>query len=47
MASCLALLAQDEPDLGAVIRAWPELPEAVKVGIVAMVRAAGGSPNGD
>jgi hypothetical protein len=28
------------PDLAAVMAAWPELPEAVRVGIVAMVEAA-------
>jgi hypothetical protein len=31
-------------DLAALVAAWPELPEAVKAGIVAMVRAA--SPKG-
>jgi len=31
--------AQD-PDLAAVVEAWPELPEAMKAGIVAMVKAA-------
>ena len=28
-------------DLADVIRAWPRLPEAVKAGIVAMVKASG------
>jgi hypothetical protein len=27
-------------DLAAVVDAWPKLPEAIKAGIVAMVRAA-------
>jgi hypothetical protein len=27
-------------DLTAVVDAWPELPEAIKAGIVAMIRAA-------
>jgi len=27
-------------DIGAVATAWPELPEAIMAGIVAMVRAA-------
>ncbi len=29
-----------DPDLAAVVDAWPDLPEALKVGIVAMIRAA-------
>jgi hypothetical protein len=29
-----------DPDLAAVVEAWPELPEAIKAGIVAMVKAA-------
>jgi hypothetical protein len=29
-----------DPDLAAVVTAWPELPEAIKAGILAMVRAA-------
>jgi len=29
------------PDLAAVISAWPSLPEALRAGIVAMVKAAG------
>ena len=28
------------PDLAAVVAAWPELPEAIRAGIVAMVKAA-------
>jgi len=28
------------PDLAAVVEAWPDLPEALKAGIVAMVKAA-------
>ena len=31
-----------DPDLAAVVAAWDRLPEAVRAGIVAMVRAAGG-----
>ena len=34
--------AQNDPELAAVIAAWPELPEAIRAGIVAMVRAAKG-----
>ncbi len=29
-----------DPDLAAVVAAWPVLPEALKAGILAMVRAA-------
>lgn len=29
-----------DPDLQAVVKAWPGLPESVRAGIVAMVRAA-------
>ncbi|MGO8903852.1 MAG: hypothetical protein ACLQU5_36755 [Isosphaeraceae bacterium] len=32
--------APKDPDLAAVVEAWPELPEALKAGIVAMVKAA-------
>jgi hypothetical protein len=31
-----------DPDLAALIDAWPTLPEAIRAGIVALVRAAGG-----
>ena len=27
-----------DPDLAAVVEAWPELPEAIKAGILAMIR---------
>jgi len=30
-----------DPDLAALIAAWPNLPSAVKAGIVAMVKATG------
>jgi len=33
----------DDPDLAAVVDAWPKLPEAIKACIVAMVKAASGS----
>jgi hypothetical protein len=29
-----------DPDLGAIVAAWSELPEAIKAGILAMVKAA-------
>jgi hypothetical protein len=31
-----------DADLAAVVKAWPMLPAAVKAGILAMVKAAGG-----
>jgi hypothetical protein len=31
---------ETDPDLAAVVAAWDRLPEAVRAGIVAMVRAA-------
>jgi hypothetical protein len=31
-----------DPDLAAVVAAWPELPESIKAAIVAMVKAAKG-----
>jgi len=30
-----------DPDLQAIIERWPELPDAVKAGILAMVRTSG------
>jgi hypothetical protein len=32
------------PDLQGIIDAWPALPDAIKAGILAMIRAAGGTP---
>jgi len=40
MARCVARLIQESPDLQSVIEAWPNLPEAVRSGIAAMVQAA-------
>jgi hypothetical protein len=31
-----------DPDLAAVVAAWPELPVAIRAGIVAMIKAASG-----
>ena len=33
-------ISRIDPDLAVVVKAWPELPEPVRVGIVAMVKAA-------
>jgi hypothetical protein len=30
-----------DPELAAVVEAWPALPEAIRAGILAMIRAAG------
>jgi hypothetical protein len=38
--------APTDPDLCQVIDAWPTLPEAVRAGIVAMVKASGNAPAG-
>jgi hypothetical protein len=32
-----------DPDLAALVDAWPSLPEAIRAGILAMVQAAGAS----
>jgi hypothetical protein len=40
--TCLPLAAPTDRDLATVVDAWPELPEAIKAGIVAMVKAAPG-----
>jgi hypothetical protein len=32
--------AQTDPQLAAVVDAWPKLPEALRAGILAMVKAA-------
>jgi hypothetical protein len=32
--------ASEDPDLAAVVAAWPKLPEAIKAGIRAMVRTS-------
>jgi hypothetical protein len=31
---------QNDPDLAAVVDAWPNLPEAIKSGVFAIVKAA-------
>jgi len=37
----IALAGNPDPDLVTLIKAWPALPRAIKVGILAMVGAAG------
>jgi hypothetical protein len=41
-AAANAETAAIDPALQAVIQAWPDLPEAIRAGILAMVQAAGG-----
>jgi hypothetical protein len=38
---------QTDPDLARIVDAWPTLPEAVRAGIAAMVKAASGSAGTD
>ena len=42
----MALLVRDCPELSAIVEAWPDLPEAIKAGITAMVQAAGDGGEG-
>jgi hypothetical protein len=39
---CGPAAALARPDLATVVDAWPKLPEALKAGILAMVKAASG-----
>jgi hypothetical protein len=45
LASCLALLARKSADLALLVARWDALPEAVRAGILAMVKAASGPGN--
>jgi hypothetical protein len=40
LAFCLAHLTQKAPDLALLVESWDALPDAVRAGIVAMVKAA-------
>jgi hypothetical protein len=40
LASCLALLARKSPELALLAERWDGLAEAVRAGIVAMVKAS-------
>jgi hypothetical protein len=41
-----AEVAPTAPDLAALLTAWPNLPEALKAGIVAMAKATAGNKEG-
>jgi hypothetical protein len=45
LAECLALLAQNSPALALVAECWNGLPDPVRAGIVAMVKAARSGAN--
>jgi hypothetical protein len=47
LAFCLAHLALKSPDLALLVERWDALPEPLRAGIVAMVRAAGPVPRID
>ncbi len=42
----VSIRSHHDPDLAAVVDAWPELPEAIRAGILAMVKAASGQNAG-
>ena len=42
LAFCLALLSQKSTDLALLVERWEVLPDALRAGIVAMVKAATG-----
>jgi hypothetical protein len=42
LSDCLALFSSADPRLAQLIEGWAELPEPVRAGIVAMVKAACG-----
>ncbi|MBX7074957.1 MAG: hypothetical protein K1X71_17585 [Pirellulales bacterium] len=45
MADCLALLAQENPELAALIEAWPKLSEPLRQAVLAIVASATSKPN--
>jgi hypothetical protein len=45
LADCLALLERVSPDLALLAARWVKLPEPIRAGILAMVRASDRWPN--
>ena len=45
VATCMTFLREYHPDLAEILEGWDYLPEAIKAGIVAMVRALGEEEN--
>ena len=41
LASCLAFFEREQPDLARIVRAWPTLPEPVKLAVLALVGTGG------
>jgi hypothetical protein len=44
LAFCLALLAKKSADLALLVERWDDIPEALRAGILAMVKAAMRAP---
>ncbi len=40
LASCLALLRQESPELASIVNAWPTLSGPIRAAILAMIRSA-------
>jgi len=39
-------LTASDPDLDTIVKVWPDLPSAIRIGILAMIQAAGGKGSG-
>ena len=44
LVSCLVLLERIDPDLRTVVKAWRNIPQAVRAGILALIRATNETP---